>query len=113
VGVPDASRIELARWVFRRRTRFVVVGPSMEPTLQAGQVVLIEPGRHMLGDVVVALHPRRTGLKIIKRLVEGTAADGWMLLSDNAAEPNSEDGRTFGRVGDGAIVGRVTCVVRR
>ncbi len=85
----------------------------MEPTLRAGQVVLVD-GRAepQLGDVVVAMHPRRSGLKIIKRLGGGSATEGWQLASDNGAEPNSEDSRTFGPVGTNAIVGRVTSVVR-
>lgn len=85
----------------------------MEPTLRAGQVVLVdERADPQIGDVVVAVHPRRSGLKIIKRLSGGSPTDGWQLASDNATEPNSEDSRTFGPVGADAIVGRVTSVVR-
>ncbi len=99
--------------MLRRRTRFAVVGPSMEPTLRAGQVVLVNrQADPQVGDVVVAMHPRRRGLKIIKRMADGSAGAGWVLASDNAAEPNSEDSRTFGPVASSAIIGRVTSVVR-
>ena len=65
-----------------------------------------------LGDVAVVLHPRRSGLKIVKRLADRSPDGGWVLASDNATEPNSEDSRTFGPVGADAIVGRVTSVIR-
>ena len=111
--VPLAGRLELVKWVLRRRSRFAVVGPSMEPTLRAGQVVLVDQRAAVaMGDVVVAWHPRRSGLKIVKRLAEESADGGWVLSSDNAAEPHSEDSRTFGPVPADAIVGRVTSVVR-
>lgn len=85
----------------------------MEPTLRAGQVVLVdERAVPTTGDVVVAVHPRRAGLKIIKRMADGSTGAGWVLASDNAAEPNSEDSRTFGPVASSAIIGRVTSVVR-
>lgn len=112
-AVSVASTAELVLWLLRRRTRFTVVGPSMEPTLRAGQVVLVDVRADpQVGDIVVAMHPRRSNLKIIKRLGGGSATDGWQLASDNAAEPHSEDSRTFGPVGADAIVGRVTSVVR-
>lgn len=111
--VPVASRLELARWMLRRRTRFSVAGPSMEPTLRASQVVLADPrATPKVGDVVVALHPRRDGLKIVKRIAGGSTASGWELASDNAAEPHSEDSRTFGPVSADSILGRITSVVR-
>ena len=111
--VPIATPLERARWILRRRRRFTVVGPSMEPTLRAGQVVLVN-GRGVVavGDVVVATHPRRSGLKIVKRLAEQSADGGWVLSSDNTAEPHSEDSRTFGPAPADAIVGRVTSVVQ-
>lgn len=81
----------------------------MEPTLLDGQFVLVDPRRSVeVGDVVVARHPGRPGLEIIKR-VASIGGDGIDLRSDNEAA--GSDSRQFGPVDSSAVLGVVTLVV--
>jgi len=102
--------------------RVVVRGRSMEPALLPGERVLFDrlayreaPPRR--GDVVLAQHPERPGLRIVKRVVgvpgDTVELDGgsrrlgdgeWLLLGD--APEASTDGRDFGPVGREAILAR-------
>lgn len=91
-----------------RRRAFLVDGDSMFPTLNAGDVVLIDKASNLkIGDLVLADHPFRSSVRIIKRIAD-IATDGSLVLSgDNARE--STDSRTFGAVSIESIVGRVIC----
>jgi len=81
----------------------------MEPTLIDGHFVLVDPDRSVaVGDVVVARHPLRPGLEIIKR-VEAIHAAGVELRSDNVDE--GTDSRQFGPVAPSAVLGVVTIVL--
>ena len=114
-GVYHALAFLLAR-------RALVRGPSMLPTLAAGEYVLFDrlayrrdaPRR---GDVVLASHPQRPGTRIIKRIAgtpgetvtvderTWTLGEGeWLLLGD--APESSTDGRDFGPVGRECIHAR-------
>ena len=79
----------------------------MLPTLADGAKVLVDPkGYIVTGDVVLAEHPYKTGVKIVKRVSE-IADDGRLTLSgDNPAE--STDSRAFGTVSLESIIGKVT-----
>ncbi len=72
----------------RPRTRLgtvLVQGPSMEPTLQSGDCLLVRyGGRVRPGAVVVARPWTRPELLVVKRAVEEVAG-GWVLESDNEA----------------------------
>ena len=98
-------------WLLRRRRRFRVVGVSMWPLLEPGAEVLINPfaygqQRPRSGDLIVAYHPGRSGLRLIKWVVyvesEGCFLQG---LNDGA----STDSREFGLVPWDRIVGKVIC----
>lgn len=85
----------------------------MEPTLTAGDIVLVDNRAYdttepIGGDVVVAIHPRQPKLRIIKRV--GTVDDelGMYLESDNRSEPDAQDSRTFGFVETNLLIGKVT-----
>jgi len=83
---------------FRARVR----GPSMAPTLKAGDWVLARRTRSVrAGDVVVAVFRSRPDLLVVKRTVDHRDG-GWWLRSDN--EFVSDDSRSYG-VAD--VVGRV------
>lgn len=84
-----------------------VDGPSMVPTLLHGDRLLCRYGaRPRAGAVVVARHPLRQELLLVKRAVERRDG-GWWLLSDNTfAEGDSRD---FGAVPDELVLGRVLC----
>lgn len=101
---------ELALWALGRRARYRVGGSSMLPTLAPGDQVLVDlaayrRARPRLGDLVLARHPYRTDLRLVKR-VAGVSADGRCTLAgDNPAE--STDSRSFGAVPCELVLGRV------
>ncbi|MEU4687595.1 S26 family signal peptidase [Actinoplanes sp. NPDC023714] len=81
----------------------LVHGPSMVPTLKAGDAVLVRRGgRVRAGDVVVASFRSRPGLLVVKRAIREQDG-GWWLEGDNEFVIN--DSRAYG-VAD--VAGRVT-----
>ncbi|MGB5012530.1 MAG: nickel-type superoxide dismutase maturation protease [Pyrinomonadaceae bacterium] len=98
---------ERALYLICRRKVFLVEGDSMLPSLAPGDKVLVDPrGYITVGDVVLAEHPYRSDIKIIKRVAD-VADNGRLTLSgDNPTE--STDSRTFGTVSLESIIGKVT-----
>ena len=87
-----------------------VEGPSMVPMLTHGDVVLCQYGARVRpGAIVVARHPLRQELFVLKRAVERRAG-GWWLLSDNSQVES--DSRDYGAVPDELVLGRVLCRIR-
>ena len=80
----------------------------MQPPLEPGDRVLVRRlGRKTapcLGSVVVAWHPQRSGLRLIKRLSRVDSTGLW-LLGDNPAE--STDSRQLGAVPANLLIGEV------
>jgi len=82
----------------------------MLPSYAPGELVWIDPRayrdrRPAVGEVVVAKHPFKRGVAIVKR-VAFVAPDGSCeLRGDNPAE--STDSRSFGRIPRERILGRV------
>jgi phage repressor protein C with HTH and peptisase S24 domain len=61
----------------------LVTGPSMVPTLHAGDCLVVRRGARVRpGDVVVARYRSRPDLLVVKRAVEPRDG-GWLLASDN------------------------------
>jgi nickel-type superoxide dismutase maturation protease len=86
--------------------RVAVAERSMAPTLLPGDWLLVlRTRRPRSGQVVVARHPGRPGMFLVKRAARCTP-DGWWLESDN---PNggAVDSRAFGAVPADLIEGRV------
>ena len=91
-----------------RRTAFLVEGDSMSPTLNSGEAVLIDPRAKIdVGDIVLADHPYKSTVTILKRVAEVNADGSIRLLGDNDVE--STDSRTFGPVSIKSVIGRVEC----
>jgi len=90
-----------------RRMAFLVEGDSMSPALNDGDTVLVRPLADIkVGDIVLADHPYRSSVTILKRVAR--IADGRVTLAgDNEAA--STDSRTFGPVSIKSIIGRVEC----
>ena len=102
---------EFLLWLFRLRRRFRVTGNSMLPLLQPGETILVDPKayRHASprpGDIVVAQHPYRSNLHLVKRVVAEVENGRCLLAGDNPSE--STDSRSFGAVDIEQILGRVT-----
>lgn len=102
---------ELLLWLLRFRQRFCVIGFSMFPILKPGEEVLVDTKayRHSLpemGDMVVAEHPHRQDLRIIKWVAFVDEKGNCFLLGENREQ--SSDSRSFGFVSSQKIIGRVT-----
>jgi nickel-type superoxide dismutase maturation protease len=100
---------EFLLWLLRRRRRYRVTGGSMQPLLKVDDEVLVDPRayRHRppgVGEIVVADHPTRAGLQIIKRVKE-THNDGTFLLAGDNPDPTQTSSSL---VPAGLILGRVT-----
>ncbi len=92
--------------------RVAVAERSMEPALQPGDWLLVwrgvragRPVRIRPGQLVIARHPGRPGMLLVKRAVRREPA-GWWLESDNAGV-GEVDSRTFGAVRLELFEGRV------
>ena len=88
--------------------RFRVEDVSMEPTLKAGDYVMINKLSYLFrkpskGDIVVFKHPN-AGSFLIKRIAEFKDS-GYFVLGDN--REFSTDSRHFGAIARNLIVGKV------
>ena len=98
--------------------RVAVAERSMEPALHPGDWLVVRrtiaPGRSLRvrpGQVVVARHPGRPDLLIVKRAARREPG-GWWLASDNPAA-GAVDSRAFGAVPLALIEGRMLVRYRR
>ena len=83
--------------------RTAVEGSSMAPALRQGDWLLAcRTKRIRPGQIVLAWHPRRPELLLVKR-VAWREDGGWWLASDNAV-PGAEDSAHFGPVPPEGIV---------
>jgi nickel-type superoxide dismutase maturation protease len=92
--------------------RVAVAERSMEPALRPGDWLIVRrriraggPPRIRPGQIVVARHPGRPSLLIVKRAARQEAG-GWWLESDNPTA-GGVDSTRFGPVPAGLIEGRV------
>lgn len=84
-----------------------VVGDSMQPALQPGDVIWYLPIKVRSGDVVVAL---QSGREVIKRVAK-IDENGYFLVGDNMTK--STDSRKHGSVNRQNILGRVVARLPR
>ena len=98
--------------------RVAVVERSMEPALHPGDWLRVRrrtrPGRGVrgrTGQLVIARHPARPDLLLVKRAARREPG-GWWLSADNLLA-GAVDSRTFGVVPDRLIEGRVLLRYRR
>src|SRR5579859_4593028 len=98
--------------------RVAVAERSMEPALHPGDWLIVRrtitPGRPLRvrpGQVVVARHPGRPDLLVVKRAARRERG-GWWLASDNPAA-GAVDSRAFGVVPPSLIEGRMLARYRR
>ncbi|MEU6364304.1 nickel-type superoxide dismutase maturation protease [Streptomyces sp. NPDC046931] len=82
-----------------------VTGPSMVPTLQHGDRLLVQYGARVRpGGVVVLRHPFQQDLLVVKRAVE-LREGGWWVLGDNPYAGG--DSTDYGTVPEELVLGRV------
>jgi nickel-type superoxide dismutase maturation protease len=98
--------------------RVAVAERSMEPTLRPGDWLLAwrglragRPPRVRAGQIVIARHPARGDVMLVKRAVREQRA-GWWLESDNPGA-GAVDSRSFGPVPPDLIEGRLLLRYRR
>lgn len=107
--IPPAGLKELLLWALGRRRRVCVDGTSMQPLLNSAAELLYAPYTRRTpipGDIVVARHPFRTDVLLIKIITSLTASGECLLHGLNLAE--STDSRMFGAVPRQLILGRIT-----
>ena len=78
----------------------------MAPTLEDGDWLLVDAGRHepAAGEVVVVRDPRDPGRLLVKRVIE-TLPDGSLVVAgDHPA--HRDDAGSIGRVGSDLVIGR-------
>jgi nickel-type superoxide dismutase maturation protease len=86
--------------------RVKVAEVSMLPALRPGDWLLVRrTPRIRAGQIVLARHPGRPDMLIVKRAARRLDG-GWWLVSDNP-DPAAVDSRRFGAIPDALIEGRV------
>lgn len=81
----------------------------MLPSLKDGDVVLTQPNEsYQIGDIVVANHPFKHSVVLIKRVRE-IDENGFFLIGDNPSE--STDSRTLGKISIKDILGKVVQIL--
>ncbi len=101
-----ANFIEIILLYFGFRSRYRVENNSMFPALRSGEQVIIKKSAKLkVGDIVIARHPYKKSVEIIKRIKEIDEGGKYFLIGDNKDE--SSDSRTFGAVSIEYIKGKV------
>lgn len=90
--------------------RYRIQGNSMLPELKDGDEVLVNPNEpYQIGDIVVAQHPFKQSVVLIKRISEIDESSVY-LIGDNPAE--STDSRTLGKIPRKDILGKVVHLLK-
>ena len=107
-NLPEAGWKEKLLFYLGRRRAILVEGDSMLPNLKNGDGILIDPDAKIAaGDIVIAKHPFKKSVIILKRLAEIDENGNYFLVGDNPSE--STDSRTFGAVSAKHILGKAVC----
>lgn len=97
--------LALGTFFWLRPRRVAVNGPSMEPTLKAGDRLLVIRGRPVKAGSIVALVDPNNSRRVIVKRVTAVRREEVIVRGDNADA--SVDSRTFGPVPRSALLGTV------
>ena len=105
----DRPRLkDIFHWAIRRKKRFVIEGPSMKPTLNPGDQVLVDVKKHLRQSLrpseIVLFRQINSDLLMVKRIV-AIEKNALNLRGDN--EGQSTDSRDFGLVPIDNVIGVV------
>jgi nickel-type superoxide dismutase maturation protease len=104
--IPIAGFVEKLRLFAGRLHGIVIEGDSMTPTLKTGDRVLVAKDSVInVGDIVVARHPFKSSVKILKRVSSIETDENISLIGDNPNE--SSDSRGFGSIKRTDVIGKV------
>jgi len=99
-------------FILGRRVAVRVSGGSMQPALRDNDIVLTTRSREIaVGDIVVAAHPFKSSVTVIKRVAAIDDQGRFDLRGDDPAE--SSDSRSFGNIPIKKIYGKVVCRLSR
>ena len=108
--LPEANWKERILFFLGRRGGYLVEGNSMLPTLKDGDVILINQSEKVSeGDIILANHPYKESVKILKRVEKFTENGDLYLVGDNKELLESSDSRAFGAVPLKYLIGKATC----
>jgi nickel-type superoxide dismutase maturation protease len=108
----EAGLIDRLLFMTGRRKAVRVVGDSMRPTLNDGEIVLISRcDMPTVGDIVLAAHPYKQSVSMLKRIAAIDESGRFHLQGDNPGE--STDSRTFGSVSIEYIKGKAVARLER
>ena len=83
----------------------------MLPILSSGDRVVVDPSSiPVVGDIVVAYHPYKRSVSIVKRVVDILPNGRFVLLGENLDD--STDSRQFGSIAGKDIYGKVVSRLR-
>jgi nickel-type superoxide dismutase maturation protease len=90
-------------------SRVAVEGHSMQPTLLAGDWLLVDPGAYRrrtprVGELCVARDPRNRDRVVVKRVATVDADGGLILVGDHPGHAGDEE--RIGKVDQAALLGR-------
>lgn len=106
--LPEASWKDRILLYIGKRRAIRVEGDSMLPNLKDGDGILIdEDAKIEIGDIILAKHPFKKSVIILKRLTEIDENGNYFLVGDNP--PESTDSRTFGALSAKHILGKAVC----
>jgi nickel-type superoxide dismutase maturation protease len=78
-----------------------IVGDSMFPTFRSGESRIFQIVQNMelkIGDIVLAKHPFKKNIKIVKRITKVNKSGSFFLEGDHPSLNESSDSRSFGYV---------------
>ena len=82
-------------------------GDSMLPSFSDGDTVVfktIDNSIVLVGDIVLAIHPFKKKINIVKRVTKINSCDEYFLEGDNEITSASSDSRSFGYISKKDII---------